>query len=65
MLTRIREPQDGLFVVTLFDGQNPEIETRQTKSLAQALAWQQHVQMHGKLPQDEPEVKASKSKGKK
>jgi hypothetical protein len=66
MLTRIREPIDGTFVVTVFDGQNPDIETRTTHDLAEALAWQQHVQMHGKLPdqpQDEPEVKAAKKKG--
>lgn len=64
MLTRIREPVEGTYVVTLYDGQNPEIETRKTKSLAQALEWQKHVQIHGKLPKDEPEVTASKTKGK-
>lgn len=64
MLTRIREPVEGTYVVTLFDATTKDIETRETNDLAQALAWQRHVQMHGSLPTDEPEVKAAKKKGK-
>lgn len=49
MLTRIREPEDGSFVVTVFTADG-EIESRETKDLKEAFEMQKSVRDTGKWP---------------
>lgn len=49
MLTRIREPEDGHFKVTVFSADG-EIDKRDAKDLTEAFAMQKAVQDTGKWP---------------
>lgn len=49
MLTRVREADDGGYIVKVFDASG-DIEARQTNDLAEAFAMQKAVQNTGKWP---------------
>ncbi len=78
MLVRVREKEGGGYKVSTYSSAG-DGEMRETDSLQQALDWQAHFSRFGKFPPapepvvesaapepvQEPEVKASKAKGRK